>query len=181
MADDNIEIGEGDLLLKFAQDPDPVNIGACEGAEFSRVPEFLKVFEGRKLHPIKIFKIKEEVSFKILMKATGAMRNLAIAMGVDPYDIESDSEAETFTIYSNTVDSVPTCELEYRVRRVKDKTKYWIYSGKMAAVMSEFKLAFKKDAERIYEVTFSMLPDETDDNAVMTVSKELTEEEAVEE
>lgn len=178
--EDNIEIGEGDLLLKFPEDVEPVDIGLCEGAELNREPEFLEVFTGQTLHPVKIFKIKEKCSFKILFKEAGAIRNMAIAMGVDPHDIESDSEAESFTIKSNTVDSVPTCELEYRVPRVKDKTKYWVYSGARAAVMSAFKLAFMKDKERVYEVTFSMLPDPDNDNEVMTVKKELTEEESVE-
>lgn len=178
---DNIEIGEGDLLLKFPDDQDPVEVGACEGAELTRSPEFLDVFTGQTMHPIKTFKIKESCTFKIMLKEAAAMRNLAIAMGVDPNDIESSPESETFTIKSNTVDEIPTCFLEYRVPRIEDKTKNWIFSGARASVKSEFKLAFTKDKERVFEVTFEMLPDPEDDYTVMTVTKELSEEDVIEE
>lgn len=169
---DNIAIGEGDLTLKGSNDVEAIAVGACANHSIDFSTKQLKVECGQSLFPILQFIIGIECKGDIdLLEAS--MRNLVIAFGGDPNDIQTVGNSYVYTI-EGVLSEPPSFELEYKVPRVQDKTKY--IAVKLFKVQSAggLKFVFKKDKENSYKFSYTGLADTTQEgNPVGTITIDL--------
>lgn len=151
---DNIEIGAGNLTLQYPDDVSPVDIGGCTDAVFKPSLESLDVFFDQAIDPVDSFDIRSEVTFEVTMKED-ILRNLVIAMGGDPSEIDSsDVDDDVFNIPGGSVRKSKFAVLHYDAPTIEDKTKSKIVHLYKVKVQGGTEVPFKKDEERMYAVVF---------------------------
>lgn len=160
----NLEIGEGDCSLQFADDNSPVDIGGCSDAELEIKVKDLDVDVGQYIDSIDTFIIGRDIMFKITMKED-TTRNFVIAMGGDPADIDSSNDQETYEFPGNSVASAKFAQLIYTVARVRDKTKFRVITLYKVKSNGDLKYAFKKDNIVYYTTTFKAYADPDHDGS----------------
>ena len=160
----NIHIGEGNLTLQFDDDEAPVAIGACANHVLDFSTKLLKIETGQSLLPIEQFIIGVECKGSIDM-IEASMRNLVIAFGGDPNDVEASEPAGTlsYTIKSDVV-APPSAELVYEVGRPYDKTKKFRITLYKVQSSGGLKLTFKKDKENTFKFEYTALAYTDDDS-----------------
>ena len=124
----NLEIGEGNLTVEYGSEGTGTDVGICIGANIKVEVEDLDVEAGQQIDPVDNFDIKRMIQFAVTLKED-TMRNLVLAMGGDPADID-DVGTPGHTIYvlpGGSVQGGEFSELVYTVARVKDKTKNKVF------------------------------------------------------
>lgn len=170
----NLEIGEGDLTLQFEGEDTPTNVGICENFRLNIQSQDLDVYTGQALDPIQNFNIGRTLEAKIILKEM-TLRNIVIASGGDPADIDTQSEPgkEIYQFPGNSVSTPAFAELVYSVPNVNNKTKKSEVVFYRAKSVGNAEFAYVKDKERFVEVTFRAYADPDNDYSPGTISREL--------
>ena len=156
----NVELGEGTLYVMVTlpnAETVEVDVGATLGAELAFKKEFKDVECGQRLSPILSFMTGEEGTFKVTMKET-TMRNLALAMGLEPAGAGVSSTAQYTWIRFGGETANVYAQLRYVVAQQADATKNWEFLVYKARAISGLVLPFAKEDERSFEVEFKMYP-----------------------
>jgi hypothetical protein len=156
---DNIEIGEGNLVLQFEGEGSATDVGGCSDAELEIKTKSLDVEVGQYIDPVDTFDISRDISFSVILKED-TMRNFVTAMGGDPADITDNTGDETYEFPSNSVITSKFAELTYTVARVRNKLKYREITLYRCKAKGGIKYSFKKDKEVQYKVMFQAYADD---------------------
>jgi len=164
---DDIQIGAGNLSLKFKGEANPTFVGLSRDFNLESQPKLLNILADQSLDPVKQVIIGRDTKGTIVLLEM-SMRNLVIALGGDPNDVVEDIENNklTYTIKSNLV-APPEAELIYKVPRPMDETKYITITLLKIQSSGGLKLQFVKDKENAFTFSFVALPKEVDN--VMTL------------
>ena len=157
---DNIEIGEGNLSLKFEGESTATDIGGCSGAVLDVSLKDLDVDVGQYIDPIDTFIIGRKISFEVTFKED-TMRNFVTAFGGDPADIDDNVGDETYSFPANGVETTKYALLVYAVPRVREKTKFKTVSLWRVKATGGLKYVFDKEKIVAYKVTFKAYADAT--------------------
>jgi len=168
---ENIEIGEGNLTLKFEGEAAAVDVGGCIDAELDIKIKDLDVEVGQYIDPIDSFDVSREITFDITLKED-TMRNFVTALGGDPADITDDVDKETYDLPGNSVNISKFAELIYTVPRVRNKAKVRQITLYKVKSKGGIKYSFKKDKEVQYKVSFKAYADSTHDGKPGKILKE---------
>jgi len=154
----NIEIGEGDLSLKYEGEAAATDVGGCSDAELDIKVKNLSVEVGQLIDPVDNFMTGREINFSITMKED-TMRNFVIAAGGDPEDIVVAAGEEQYDFPANSVSTSPYAELIYKVSRVRNKLKFRTLTLWKVKALGGIKYAYNKNKEVMYKVTFTAFAD----------------------
>lgn len=165
----NIELGEGILELKGTGDADFVDIGGTQGGDFSYNPSFKDIEIGQAFASVKSVMIGEEGTLKVKV-VESTMRNLAIAIGLDPSSIGSSGSADL--IEFGGYKAAQYLEGRYTVAQVDTPTKYYRFRFYKLRVASGLALPFTKSDERAFEVTFKLFASQDHAGALGVIEKD---------
>lgn len=160
---DNIQIGAGNLFIKAASDNDYVDVGGCRDASLDVKQKNLNIEIDQVLDPVDRFIIGREATFMVTL-VEASFRNLAIAVGLDPADIDTtDPDKDVFTLFGNQILSVGYMKLKYDIPQLIDKTKSVRYFADRVKVDGNVQIGFDKDKEQVYKVKLTIFPDPDSD------------------
>lgn len=161
---DNLEFGAGSMTLQYANDIAPVDIGGCSNAGMEIKTEDIDVDVDQYLDPLDNFIVGRVITFSVDMKED-TLRNLVIASGGDPDDIdtEEDPEKEIYHFPASSVQSSPFAELIYKVARIKNKSKYKTVILYKVKNQGGVNFKYEKKKERFYSVKFQAYADAAHD------------------
>jgi len=170
MADESkVELGEGELTLKFESDGTPVDVGYCRSFKVSVDPKFLKIKAGKQRGPIKVVKIDEDVMFEIELLENTA-RNYAIALGESPTIVDdTDPDQTIIQLPGISAQSPVEFNATYKVAQLEDKTKYWYFVFYRCVCTSKLDILFNRDKERILKLTGEVLSDPNNDDSQLEI------------
>jgi len=161
----NIKAGEGVCSFQYEGEAEPTDVGFCRNCDMDFKTDSFDIEDGLNQAPIDNLESKKLAGFEIeLIEAN--MRNLVAAMGGTPADIDEDTEPGTL-IYkpTNSLSAAKFCEIIYKVKQVKDKTKQDIYTFFRAKVSGGVKFSHRKNKELFFKCKFMAYADPGNDGA----------------
>jgi len=156
----NVHLGEGDLLLKFPDDNAAVEIGWCKDFQLDAKVKMLSIEAGQSIYPISQFITGVDMKVSVIALES-TLRNLIAAYGGDPNEITESipvgSHKYTFTADLMTP---PEAVLTYKVPRPFDKTKFIELTLNRVQSGGGLQLQFQKLKENTFKMEFTALAEE---------------------
>ncbi|MBX7047226.1 MAG: hypothetical protein K1X86_15455 [Ignavibacteria bacterium] len=166
MADtNNLKLGEGTLTVQFEGENAPVDVGFCRNCDMDFKVNSISIEDGLNQSPIDSLDTNSAVSLEIeLMEPT--MRNFVLAVGGTPSDIEVVEESGSL-IYkpAGGVQTSKFCQVVYKVRQVKNKTKQDIYTFYKCKSLEGVKFSHRKNKELVFKVKLMAFSDPENNGA----------------
>jgi hypothetical protein len=170
----NIEMGGGDMYLQTVGTAgDGTAVGASRNASIDISSKILSIECDQATYPIEQMIIKNECKGEIELLES-SVRNMVLALGGDPDDIVEDTQNHkwTYTI-GGTLMAPPEFKLTYKIPRIRDDSKFIIFTFYRIQSSGGLKLTFQREKENTFKFSFTALADPANDNNVGTIVKEM--------
>jgi hypothetical protein len=177
----NIEMGGGDMYLQTVGTAgDGTALGASKNASIDIATKLLTIECDQSTFAIEQMIIKNECKGEIELLES-SVRNMVLAFGGNPADIVEDTVNHKWTYTIKTVLSAPPeFKLTFKIPRVRDNTKFIIFTFYRIQSSGGLKLTFQREKENTFKFSFIALADTTQtDNPVGTIVKEMIEGEYI--
>ena len=169
----NVEIGGGDVYIQtHGTAGDGTAMGASRNASVDLSTKLLTIECDQSTFPIEQLIIKNECKGEVELLES-SVRNLVLAFGGNPADIVEDTVNHKWTyIIKSVLAEPPSFKLTMKIPRVKDKTKFIIFTFYKIQSSGGLKLTFQREKENTFKFNWVALADPSNDNDVGTIVKE---------